>query len=466
MKQVGERESSLVVGVFLRFLDVVFIIAAARYSYHLYFDTWSVPEHYRLAYSMGALLVLTFFPGLKVYRFDRGSSRIDEAGRVVFALGVLFLMLTLTAVLSKTSQSYSRIWFVLWFVLSALSFGAYRFVFRMVLRGLRRRGVNQKNIVLVGTARQSQHVFEVISRQSWLGFTIEGFYQVDDSTTDNSVTEKGRLPVKGTKDDLLERVQTAGIDEVWLCLPVNRASELEALLNDLSRVALTVRYVPDFFGFDLINHSVSQVGELPVVNLSVTPMEGWNRVIKWFEDKLLSAIILLLISPVLLAVGIGVKLSSPGPVFYRQERVSWNGRSFNMLKFRSMPENNEQNGVHWGGAKSKEVTPFGRFIRATSLDELPQFVNVLKGDMSIVGPRPERTLFVDQFKQEIPRYMQKHMVKAGITGWAQIHGWRGDTDLRKRIEYDMYYIENWSLRLDLKIIVLTVFKGFVNKNAY
>lgn len=195
-------------------------------------------------------------------------------------------------------------------------------------------------------------------------------------------------------------------------------------------------------------------------------MAGMNQLVKWLEDKVVSSLILLLISPLMIFLALGVMLTSRGPVFYRQERVGLNNKPFHMLKFRSMPVDTEKTGVHWGGSAAKATTRFGQFIRKTSLDELPQFLNVLKGDMSIVGPRPERPMFVEQFKEEIPDYMKKHMVKAGITGWAQVHGWRGDTDLKTRIEYDLYYIENWSLWLDLKIIVMTVFKGFVNKNAY
>lgn len=182
-------------------------------------------------------------------------------------------------------------------------------------------------------------------------------------------------------------------------------------------------------------------------------------------DRTLAFLILLLISPIMLAVAVGVKLSSPGPVFYRQERVGWNGKPFDILKFRSMPADVEKSGVHWGGAQTKQLSRFGKLIRSTSLDELPQFINVLTGQMSIVGPRPERTMFVEKFKSEIPGYMQKHMVKAGITGWAQINGWRGDTDLEKRVECDLWYIENWSIILDLKIIFMTIFKGFIHKNA-
>jgi putative colanic acid biosynthesis UDP-glucose lipid carrier transferase len=205
---------------------------------------------------------------------------------------------------------------------------------------------------------------------------------------------------------------------------------------------------------------------MAALDLRVSPMsEPANVLLKAIEDRLLSLLILLLISPVMLLLALGVKLSSPGPVFYRQERVGLNGKPFNMLKFRSMPVDVEKDGVKWGSAGSKTNTWFGAFIRKTSLDELPQFINVLLGDMSIVGPRPERSVFVEQFKHEIPGYMQKHMVKAGITGWAQIHGLRGDTCLKTRVEFDLWYIQHWSLWLDIKIIILTLFKGFVHSNA-
>jgi len=196
---------------------------------------------------------------------------------------------------------------------------------------------------------------------------------------------------------------------------------------------------------------------MPVINMSVSPMKGANAIVKWLEDKLLSIFILLLISPLMLIIAFAVKLSSSGPVFYRQERISWNGKRFQMLKFRSMPTDSDKD-IVWGHAKSKHPTRVGQFLRKTSLDELPQFINVLKGDMSIVGPRPERTVFVEQFKYEIDSYMQKHLVQAGITGWAQVNGWRGDTCLQTRVKYDLYYVEHWSLWFDLKIIFMTLFK--------
>ncbi|MCL4170499.1 UNVERIFIED_CONTAM: hypothetical protein GTU68_036006, partial [Idotea baltica] len=239
-------------------------------------------------------------------------------------------------------------------------------------------------------------------------------------------------------------------------MPLSEEKRINTIVNALSDMTIDIRLVPDIFGFRLINHSVSTIAGMPVVNLSVTPMDGINRWIKAIEDKFLAALILILISPLMLTVSLLVKLSSSGPIFYRQERLSWNGREFTIYKFRTMPVDSEQStGAVWATKGEARATSIGNFLRRTSLDELPQFWNVLKGDMSIVGPRPERPVFVDQFKHEIPSYMRKHMVKAGITGWAQVHGWRGDTDLNKRIEHDLYYIDNWSLWLDLRIILMT-----------
>ena len=203
-----------------------------------------------------------------------------------------------------------------------------------------------------------------------------------------------------------------------------------------------------------------------MVDLYGTPMMGTNLLVKTIEDFVLSLLIVIILSPLYLLLAILVKISSPGPIFYRQARVGWNGEIFEILKFRTMPVNTEKEGVVWGNSEQKAVSPISRLMRKTSLDELPQFFNVLKGDMSIVGPRPERPEFVEKFKNEIPGYMKKHLVKAGITGWAQIHGWRGDTDLQTRIEHDLFYIDNWSLMLDLKIIFYTPWRGLVNKNAY
>jgi putative colanic acid biosynthesis UDP-glucose lipid carrier transferase len=339
----------------------------------------------------------------------------------------------------------------------------YRFALRRTLGKLRSKGYNIRRVLIIGNGELAQNVASKLLHNPEMGLVVKGFIS-NELPKNNSITQE--VPTIGNLEKMDQLVTELSIDQVWIALPMSEVAVMEQVQSALATSPVTIRMVPDIYGFQLINHSMTEVAGLPVINLSTSHMlEGKNRFLKSMEDKLLSSVILLGISPIMIALAIGVKLSSPGPVFYRQERVSWNGRSFGMLKFRSMTVDSEKDGVKWGGATSMSVTKFGAFIRKTSLDELPQFINVLKGDMSIVGPRPERTVFVDQFKHEIPGYMQKHMVKAGITGWAQINGWRGDTDLKKRIECDLYYIEHWSIWLDIKIIFLTFWKGFIHKNA-
>ena len=409
------------------------------------------------------LVIIVILDLFGMYRAWRGSSKVKELFAVIFALSFSFLVISLVSGLTKTSESFSRLWFGLWFVGSVTSVGGYRIILRVALAQLRLRGINQKCIALVGDFDSVTKVERELQVNPGLGLRA-GFYMV---TNENSVLSsiKGDLTKLESINSIIQHVIEDELDEIWVALPITEAKTLSILMNELSVAPCSIRYVPDFLGFDLINHSITEVGRLPIVNLSVSRIGGWNAMLKWMEDKVLSSIILLLISPVMLLLAIGVKVTSPGPIFYRQERVSWNGKRFGMLKFRTMPVDVEKNGVQWGGAGSKTTTSFGAFIRRASLDELPQFINVLKGDMSIVGPRPERTEFVEQFKQEIPRYMQKHMVKGGITGWAQINGWRGDTDLKSRVDADLFYIEKWSLWLDFQIVFLTVFKVFGDRVA-
>ena len=382
-----------------------------------------------------------------VYRSWRGSQMPGIMARAVgrwwLAMGLLLLCLFVF----KATQEFSRIWLVLWLAVGSALLCVNRLLVYGVLRGLRRRGFNMKSVALVGGGAAAMNLKERLAGSGWSGYSVA--FEID------AVDAVG-----------LERLATAAVDEVWLALPLGNEQAIRDALHALRHSTAAIRFVPDLFTLRLVNHGVSDVLGMPMFDLSTSPMTGWNLVVKWLEDKVLSSVILLLISPLMLWLALGVKLSSPGPVFYRQERVGLNNKPFYMLKFRSMPVDTEKDGVQWGGSAAKATNRFGQLIRKTSLDELPQFLNVLKGDMSIVGPRPERPMFVEQFKEEIPDYMKKHLVKAGITGWAQVHGWRGDTDLKTRIEYDLYYIENWSLWLDLKIVFLTVFKGFVNKNAY
>ncbi|MGV0963881.1 MAG: undecaprenyl-phosphate glucose phosphotransferase [Polynucleobacter sp.] len=382
-----------------------------------------------------------------VYRSWRAaqlpSMLAGVAGRWAGIVGLILLWLFVV----KASYDFSRIWFVLWTFTALILLWLERLAAYLILRFLRSRGFNLRYLALVGDGPAAQNLKQRLDHSGWSGYSIA-------------------LELKKVDEVALTQLGTVDVDEVWLALPLSDEGAIRQTLNALRHSTAAIRFVPDLFTLRLINHGVSDVLGMPMFDLSTSPMTGVNQLVKWLEDKILAACILFAISPILLLLALGVKLSSRGPVFYRQERIGLNGKPFNMLKFRSMPVDIERNGVKWGGSAAKATTRFGQFIRKTSLDELPQFLNVLKGDMSIVGPRPERPIFVEQFKEEIPGYMKKHLVKAGITGWAQVHGWRGDTDLNTRIEYDLYYIENWSLLLDIKIIVMTVFKGFVNKNAY
>ncbi len=373
---------------------------------------------------------------------------------------LVFLLITLFLFITKTSDHFSRLWYGLWMVVGFVAIEVGRFTVKRIVRSLRRAGFNRRTVVVVGCSEISKVALARLSNFDETGFSVLGYFS-DDEGADQLVGWKGKIC------DAHRFVEENDVDQLWLAFPFNQADKLEAVLNDLVHSVADVRLVPDLYGFRLLNHSTSVVNGLPVVNLSMTPMDGLNRFIKAVEDKIIASIILLGISPWLVLIAIGVKLSSPGPVFYRQERMSWNGTCFYMYKFRSMRADAEsETGAVWAKPGDGRATRFGSFLRRTSLDELPQFFNVLKGDMSIVGPRPERPVFVEKFKNEVPGYMQKHKVKAGITGWAQVNGWRGDTDLVARIEHDLYYIEHWSLLFDLKIILLTLYRGLVHKNAY
>jgi Undecaprenyl-phosphate glucose phosphotransferase len=303
-------------------------------------------------------------------------------------------------------------------------------------------------------------ILEAVRANPWMGLDLVGYIQ---TPFDNENIEG--LPRLGGLDEVFNGTILHHIDQLWIALPMRAEEAIQKVVTATADSTITVRLVPDLFGYELINHQVTAVAGVPVITLRGSRIVGHARVIKAIEDRVLAILILLLVSPLLLLLAVGVKLSSPGPVFYRQRRVGLDSREFDMLKFRSMPTDVEKDGVRWGNAKTKQMTTFGRFIRASSLDELPQFINVLKGELSIVGPRPERPMFVKEFKKSIPGYMHKHLVKGGITGWAQIKGWRGDTDLNKRIECDLFYINHWSIWLDFKIIFATPFIILKHTNA-
>lgn len=450
-----------------RLSDFLTILFSGYVSFEMrfYFDgVYTSVEDYLLMVSYGAILSLIIFPWFGVYRSWRGESVFHQLRAVVFSWLVVWVVVIMLLFTLKASADFSRIWLGTWFVTTLVMIVLVRRVIYYLLNILRRKGVNHKKVVIYGAGNLGKDILARVQSADWAGIDVDRFY---DDNPDLNGAEISGVPVCSDIDSLSSYIQNNAVDELWLALPLRAELRLKEIMNHLKHNVVTIKLLPDIFGVRLINHSVGDMLGLPIVSLSASPMDGSNRFIKAAEDRVLAALILLFISPVLLVLSIGVKLSSRGPVLFKQKRVGWNGEEFTMYKFRSMPVDVEKkSGAVWAKAGENRATRFGTFMRKTSLDELPQFFNVLIGDMSIVGPRPERKVFVDQFKEEIPDYMKKHLVKAGVTGWAQVNGWRGDTDLKMRIEYDMYYIENWSVWFDLKIIFLTIFKGFINKNAY
>ena len=383
----------------------------------------------------------------QLYRSWRSEGFFKLIQTVGTVIAKTWVLIVFWLIFSKTNDFYSRAWILVWAIYTFFGLLLARYVAHIFVGRLRARGINLKHVVIIGSSQTAKELRERIERAPWSGFKIAK-----------------HLMAPSQQD--LEGLTQESYDEIWLALAMDDHRQVPLLMESLKNSTANVRFVPDWLSYRLINHGVSEVLGIEMVDLYGTPMSGANLFIKTVEDFVISLVLVILLSPVYLFLAIMVKLSSPGPVFYRQKRVGWNGEHFDILKFRSMPVDSEKDGVVWGNSAQKAENSFCRWMRRTSLDELPQFFNVLNGDMSIVGPRPERPEFVEQFKNEIPGYMKKHLVKAGITGWAQIHGWRGDTDLKARIEHDLFYIDNWSLMLDLKIIFYTPWRGLINKNAY
>lgn len=423
------------------------------------------PARYQIAILVGMLLTILILSWFQVYRPWRGIRLRQELWTIFLAWGGAIMVMIIIAFFTKTSTDFSRVWIAGWWITSGILIIALRVAIRLSLRFARSRGYNQRQVVVAGAGSLGQKIVSRIRSAPWVGLEIIGFF--DDNEQLQGQVING-IPVAGKLDDMEMYLQKEDIDQVWIALPLRAETRMKQLMKKiLVSTSAEIRFVPDIFEFRLLNFSVSEVVGLPVLNLTDSPMFGIHQLLKAVEDRIIAGLALIILAPIMALIALGVKLSSPGPAFYRQERVSWNGLSFTMLKFRSMPVNAEQSkGAQWATAGDQRTTLFGHFLRRTSLDELPQLINVIKGEMSIVGPRPERPVFIEEFRTEIPDYMQKHLVKAGITGWAQVNGWRGDTDLGTRIKYDLYYIENWSISLDLKIMIMTVFKGMLHKNAY
>jgi Undecaprenyl-phosphate glucose phosphotransferase len=392
-----------------------------------------------------------------IHRFRRLR---EEATSIVKGTALMGL-LVIAGSFGLRSHYESRGTFLLFFVLAAVFVCLARRLNWFAIRWLRSRGFNQTQALIVGAGRVARKTARALRSTAWLGIKNVGFVEEQPSRW------AGDLDILGTIADLPALVEKYRVSHVFICVPMNRYHEARRVFDTLSQTLVEVRLIADVSALAGLSLTTTNFDGMPMVGLRESPHFGLNVVIKRAMDIALSLVALVLIAPVMLVIAAVIKLTSPGPVFFRQERCGLNGASFMMLKFRSMRIDAErETGAVWASKDDPRRTWFGSFLRSTSLDELPQFINVLKGDMSIVGPRPERPVFIAKFSKTIPNYCARHAVKAGITGWAQVHGWRGNTSLRKRLQYDLYYITHWTPWLDLKILWMTVWHGLVNRNAY
>jgi Undecaprenyl-phosphate glucose phosphotransferase len=359
---------------------------------------------------------------------------------------------------------YARSVLALFYVLNCFLTGISRSLLRRGLQTIRKKGYNVKHILLVGYSRAAEeYVNRILENPQW-GYAVSGF--LDDHVPVGTLY-KG-VPVKATIEALPEMLEKNDWDEVAITLSLRDYDYLGEIVGICEKSGVHTKFIPDYNSLIPTRPYTEDLMGLPVINIRYVPLTNTgNAFIKRMADIFGSLFGILITSPIMLFCAIMVKLTSPGPIIFKQERVGLHNKPFFMYKFRSMAQQApSEEKKAWTTKDDPRVTRFGRIMRKTSLDELPQLFNILKGDMSLVGPRPERPLFVEKFKEEIPRYMVKHQVRPGLTGWAQVNGYRGDTSIRKRIEHDIYYIENWSVWFDIKIIIMTFFTGFINKNAY
>jgi len=440
-------------------------------SYYLRFYSGIIPVYKGIPPFKIYLTLLIFmiplwsvvFKTFGLYRPRRVSTRFSEVldiGKASTFATLIFISLTFLF----RQYEFSRLTFFYFWLINIVFLSLTRIVFREFLRFLRQKGYNQRYALIAGTEKLGQDLVTKLRKHPELGVQISGFLTSDSNDVGNDIQG---IKVLGRYSDVRELITNRGIDIIFVALPFHAHNQLKEVLEWIGDETVSIMVLPDLFEFVTLRGSVSEFEGMPLISLRDTPLYGWNIIVKRVLDIVFSSLVIIFTSPVMLGIAILVKLTSSGPILFKQERMGLDGNTFSMLKFRTMSVDAEEaTGPVWAKKDDPRRTKMGKLLRRTSLDELPQFFNVLKGDMSIVGPRPERPVFIENFRNTIPKYMLRHKMKAGITGWAQVSGWRGNTSLEKRIEYDLYYIENWSLNFDLKIIWLTVWNGLIHKHAY
>ncbi|MCT8978541.1 undecaprenyl-phosphate glucose phosphotransferase [Clostridium sp. CX1] len=481
------KENQRYLNKLLVLIDSIILLLSIKISWLIRFQTLFLGnkhenfplQQYFIPLAFMIPIYIALYSIFRLYMPYRFKTLISESMNILKAsiIGILIFIMILYII---KEIDYSRYLILTYFIISTLMMIVERIAIRFILRHIRRKGYNQKHVLFIGLNDVTlEFINRIVYNRHW-GYTIEGI--LDDHINDVYSDLNGQYwdtceiaaalekcnKITGNINRLEEYLRKPFIDEVFITLPFKEYDKLNNVIETCEKYGVKAQIIPEFSKFLSSKPYIEDIEGTAVIGMRYIPLDSMiNKIIKRVFDVVCSLIAIIIFSPVMIATTIIIKATSPGPIIFRQERVGLNKKTFDMYKFRSMKVQKEsEEKVQWTTKNDPRKTKFGSFIRKTSIDELPQLFNVLKGDMSLVGPRPERPFFVDKFKEEIPKYMVKHQVRPGITGWAQVNGWRGDTSIEKRIQCDIYYIEHWNFWLDIKIMFLTVFKGFVNKNAY
>jgi putative colanic acid biosynthesis UDP-glucose lipid carrier transferase len=453
----------------LRVMDIVALWFAGELSGLLRFSEPLVnagPIHTILLYLCCGLAFL-LFSQFELYVSWRGRSMRSLFAHLAGAWAVVLLIGLVFSFLIHHAGLLSRLWLFYWYVTGILCLVATRGILYSLLRFLRGNGLNSKRVVIVGYGNTGREMHRRAAHQNWFGYDVKAVHV---GAYDGKLDLDPAIDQIGTLEAIQDYVVTNKIHEIWITLPLSASAQLQQLQYLLRNALVDIRWVPDTMSMQILSNKIINFLGMPAVDLNQPISGDVHGIVKDLFDKLFSFVVLVLLLPLFIVIAILIKTSSPGPVFFKQPRLGLNGRPFNVYKFRSMKLHQEHGTVTQATQDDPRVTPVGRFLRRTSLDELPQFINVLMGEMSVVGPRPHALQHNEMFKDRLEMYMLRHRVKPGITGWAQIHGYRGETDtddkMAKRVQFDLHYIQNWSFWMDLKIIAWTAFKGWTSNNAY
>jgi len=448
-------------------IDLAILVISLFLAYWLRFIDYSglylgIPHYIETLY----LLIPLYFILYNVFGLYEPRRRKLLSVEIVSIIktNLLSMAILLSILFFLKEIDYSRQVFILFILLNCLLTISERVIVRLLLFNIRKKGYNVKYLLIVGGGSLARKVIRAVKENKSLGYQIVGI--LDDHMAEGKTIEQ--IKIIGDINGLEAKILEHHIDEIIIALPLKEYDKLKSIVRTCEKSGVRTQIIPEYAKYIPARPLVDEIDGIPLINIRYIPLDNVVKAAgKRLFDIVMSCLGIVICLPIFLIVSIAIKSESPGPILFKQERIGLNRKPFSMYKFRSMKVQEEkESDTKWTTKDDDRKTRVGTFIRKTSIDELPQLFNVLKGDMSIVGPRPERPFFVEQFKEKIPKYMIKHQVRPGITGWAQVNGWRGDTSIRKRIECDLYYIENWTFLFDIKIILLTVFKGLINKNAY